>query len=380
MRFDSSLFWHHWGRVPWQQQLEENRIYAKALEELGFEAAWVCEHHFWHDGNFACTPNPILTNADIAAHTSRIRLGQSPVTIPVWHPLRVAEDIALLDHMTGGRVEFGVGRGFVNRWCGQLNPDADMRNEDRAFALFCESLDIILKAWREDSFSHQGEFYTIPEPGWHETDPNVALEPPHYKPDGEYVSVSVLPKPLQQPHPPVYQMVTSSPRSIEFAASRGAAIMCSSRPVAAMKPDWQLYANRRSEASGETYSLGQGCSIQFGTYIAPTREQAFKDVRAGYNFAMAGIPVRRDKLRAAMLGAGALAEVDLELDDFDFAIKHGMLMVGSPDDVAEKIADYQAGINLNHFQQFPSIPHLDFKQAMTSLELLGTRVMPQINH
>ena len=81
-----------------------------------------------------------------------------------------------------------------------------------------------------------------------------------------------------------------------------------------------------------------------------------------------------------MLGAGALAEVDLELDDFDFAIKHGMLMVGSPDDVAEKIADYQAGINLNHFQQFPSIPHLDFKQAMTSLELLGTRVMPQINH
>ncbi len=110
MRFDSSLFWHHWDRIPWQQQIEENRIYVRALEQLGFKAAWVCEHHFFHDGNFACTPNPILTNADLASHTTTLRLGQSPVSVPVWHPLRVAEDIALLDHMTGGRVEFDAPR------------------------------------------------------------------------------------------------------------------------------------------------------------------------------------------------------------------------------------------------------------------------------
>jgi len=377
MRFDSSLFWHHWGRIPWQQQIEENRIYVRALEQLGFKAAWVCEHHFFHDGNFACTPNPILTNADLASHTTTLRLGQSPVSVPVWHPLRVAEDIALLDHMTGGRVEFGVGRGFNNRWCSQLHKDADMRNEDRAFALFCECVDIILKAWTQDPFSYEGEFYRFPEPGWKEVDPNVAIEAPYYSSDGEYVGISVLPKPFQEPHPPLYQMVTSSPRSIEFAASRGAAIMCSSRPVAAMRPDWLTYAEHASRQRGRQVGLGEFASIQFGTYVAKTREQAYKVARDGYNFAMNGIPVRRDKLRQAMLGAGALTDADLAGDDFDFAIRHNMLMVGTPEDVAEKIQLYRDGLNLSHYQLFPSIPHLTFEQAMESLELFGTQVMPQ---
>ena len=379
MRFDSSLFWHHWGRVPWQQQIQENRTYVQALEQLGFVTAWVCEHHFWHDGNFACTPNPILTNADLAAHTRTIRLGQSPVSIPVWHPLRVAEDIALLDHMTAGRVDFGVGRGFNNRWCSQLHPDADMRNEERAFNLFAECLDIILKAWTQDSFSHQGEFYTLPSPGWNEVDPNVVIEPPHYAADGEYVEISVLPKPLQSPHPPLYQMVTSSARSFEFAASRNAAVMCASRPVEAMQPDWMAYAQALTREQGKPASLGERCSIQFGTYVAKTREQAFKDVRDGYNFAMAGIPVRRDKLRQAMMGAGALDADDLQLDDFDFAIKHNMLMVGSAADVTERIERYREGLNLDHYQLFPSIPRLEFTQAMRSLELFGSDVMPRFN-
>ena len=379
MRFDSSLFWHHWDRVPWQQQIQENRTYAQALEQLGFSAAWVCEHHFFHDGNFACTPNPILTNADLAAHTKTIRLGQSPVSVPVWHPLRVAEDIALLDHMTAGRIEFGVGRGFNNRWCSQLHKDADMRNEDRAYALFCECVDIILKAWTEDPFSYEGEFYRFPEPGWKEVDPNVAIEAPYYAPDGEYTGISVLPKPYQKPHPPLYQMVTSSARSFEFAASRGAAIMCSSRPVAAMKPDWLAYAEAASKTQGREVKLGESSSIQFGTYVAKTHEQAHKVAREGYNFAMNGIPVRRDKLRQAMLGAGALTDQDLQSDDFEFAIRHNMLMVGTPDEVAERIQLYRDGLNLDHYQLFPSIPHVSFEQAMESLELFGTEVMPRFS-
>ena len=254
-----------------------------------------------------------------------------------------------------------------------------MRNEDRAFALFCECVDIILKAWKEDPFTYEGEFYRFPEPGWKEVDPNVALDAPYYTDDGEYTGISVLPKPYQRPHPPLYQMVTSSPRSIEFAASRGAAIMCSSRPVAAMKSDWQTYARLSSEFHGSAVRLGEFCSIQFGTYVAKTREQAMKDARAGYNFAMNGIPVRRDKLRQMMLGAGALTDADLDLDDFDFAIRHGMLMVGSPDDVAERIQAYRDGLNLDHYQLFPSIPYLSFEQAMQSLELFGTEVMPHFS-
>ena len=94
---------------------------------------------------------------------------------------------------------------------------------------------------------------------------------------------------------------------------------------------------------------------------------------------MAGIPVRRDKLRAAMLGADALTADDLDGDDFDFAIKHNMLMVGTPDDVAERIGLYQEGLNFGHYQLFPSIPHLTFEQAMKSLELFGAEVMPRFS-
>ena len=378
MRFDSSLFWHHWGRVPWQQQLEENRVYVRALEDLGFVTAWVCEHHLWHDGNFACTPNPIITNADLAAHTSKIRMGQSPVSIPMWHPLRVAEDIALLDHITAGRVDFGIGRGFNNRWTIQLNENADMRDEERAFALFCECLDIIIKAWTEESFSHQGAFYQLPRPGWKEVDPNTALEPPYYASDGEYVAMSVLPKPYQQPHPPIYQMVTSSPRSQAFAASRGVSIMCSSRSVQAHRPDWIAYAKAASQVQGREMVSGENASIQFVTHVAKTREQAHREIRAGFNRAFAGIPVPRDKLRQSMLGPeDTLSQADLDCDDFDFMIEHDVLMVGTPDEVAERIEKYRDGIGLNHFQLFPSIPFLDFEQSMRSLELFGTDVMPR---
>ena len=254
-----------------------------------------------------------------------------------------------------------------------------MRNEDRAYALFCECVDIILKAWKEDPFSYEGEFYTFPEPGWKEVDPNVAIEAPYYAQDGEYTGISVLPKPYQKPHPPLYQMVTSSARSFEFAASRGAAIMCSSRPVAAMKPDWLAYAEAATQTKGREVNLGEFSSIQFGTYVAKTREQAYKVAREGYNFAMNGIPVRRDKLRQAMLGAGALTDQDLESDDFDFAIRHNMLMVGTPNEVAERIQQYRDGLNLDHYQLFPSIPHVSFEQAMESLELFGTEVIPRFS-
>ena len=110
---------------------------------------------------------PDNDGADIALHTKTLKVGQSPTSICDWHPIRVAEDIATLDHMTLGRAEFGIGRGFNSRWGAQLNPEADRRNNEKNYALFTESLDIIIKAWTEEAFSHKGRFYTIPyRAGW----------------------------------------------------------------------------------------------------------------------------------------------------------------------------------------------------------------------
>ena len=147
MRFDSSIFWHTKKVIPWHIQVDEYREYGRALEALGFTTAWVAEHHLWHDGFFSTATNPIMTGLDIALHTKTLKVGQSPTSICDWHPIRVAEDIATLDHMTLGRVEFGIGRGFNSRWGAQLNPEADRRNNEKNYALFTESLDISIKGW-----------------------------------------------------------------------------------------------------------------------------------------------------------------------------------------------------------------------------------------
>ena len=160
MRFDSTIYSHVGEKYPVDKIVDEIREIAKLLDEAGFTTVWIAEHHFWHDGWHTAPPNPILLNADVAAHTQRIRVGQCGVILPDWHPLRVAENIAMLDQTTKGRVDFGVARGINDRVGIQFNVDADRRDQKRNYALFKESLEIIIKAWTEEAFSYQGEYYT----------------------------------------------------------------------------------------------------------------------------------------------------------------------------------------------------------------------------
>ena len=87
---------------------------AKLLDQLGFYALWTAEHHFQHEG-YECLPNLLLLNTYLATQTSNIKLGCAFNIVPMWHPLRLAEDYAMADILTGGRVIFGVGRGYQSR-------------------------------------------------------------------------------------------------------------------------------------------------------------------------------------------------------------------------------------------------------------------------
>ena len=118
----------------------------------------------------AASPNPILLGADLINESDRLRVGQCGTILPDWNPIRVAEDIALLDQLTRGRVDFGVARGINNRATIQFREEADRRNEQHR-SLFNETLEVILGAWRNDAFSYKGEFFTYPAPGWQETNP-----------------------------------------------------------------------------------------------------------------------------------------------------------------------------------------------------------------
>src|SRR5262252_4627826 len=99
MRFDASMFWHHLKPIPWYQQVEQSRTWCRALEELGFTAAWSSEHHFGAGLATASPPNALITSLDILNHTTTLRVGQAPYNMIDRHPLMVAEDVSLIDHM-----------------------------------------------------------------------------------------------------------------------------------------------------------------------------------------------------------------------------------------------------------------------------------------
>lgn len=199
------------GRLhEYDRLMDEAREFACAADEAGYWSTWYTEHHFGHEG-YEITPNPVLMGADIAARTKRIRIGQAAAISTFWHPLRLAEDIALLDQLSGGRVEVGVGRGLYGREALNLNSAADPRDQEQNRALFDEGLEIMTKAWEGGFFNHKGRFYEFPAPGVQWRHP---LSPPseEFLTDGEITKLAVVPRSRQRPHPPLWQVI-DTPRS-----------------------------------------------------------------------------------------------------------------------------------------------------------------------
>jgi len=127
--------------IAWNRVVRMFRDQTRGAEQSGFTTVWCTEHHFAQNGYLNAPPKPVLMCSDLGAYFDKIRLGQAPLVLPDWHPLRVAEDIALPDNMTEGRLDFGAGRGTNERTCIQFNLDADKRNNKRNTALFQKGLD-----------------------------------------------------------------------------------------------------------------------------------------------------------------------------------------------------------------------------------------------
>lgn len=172
-----------------------SKIYEMVLErivimdETGYDAVWLAEHHF---SGFSVCPSVHMMGVMAAARTKRLRIGTGVSLAPFYNPLRLAEEVALLDVLSGGRVNWGVG--FE-------------RSEFQAFGIpgeesaarFHETVEIVLKAWTNQKLTHQGKYFN-------------------------YDGVEVLPKPMQHPHPPVWMAASSTP-AIEAAAAKGHSIL-----------------------------------------------------------------------------------------------------------------------------------------------------------
>ena len=350
--------------------LDNLRQQAVLAEELGFEAIWLGEHHFGLYG-IGDLPNPILLGADLAARTSRIRIGQMANIATWWHPIRLAEDIAILDNMTRGRVDVGFGRGIWPYEGPQFHPNADPRRDVENRELFQETVEIVRKIWSDELFSHRGPNYTFPAD-------NTVFNHPSYPPDpawhdgGQVTRLRVTPRPFQQPHPPLW-MTVSTDRSVSTAAEMGLKACYWQPPPLRVRQRMELYAEVRSRVEGRPFSLGEDQAVMRSTYVASSMEEARREAEAGIMSAFS----YNDIYRAREVFANPGEELDPSGKlDWEF-LEPRTLLVGSPDNVAEKIHELREVCNLEYLLVEFAHPGLPLARALRNLENFGTKVMPR---
>src|SRR5215213_2055143 len=138
--------------------LHKAEAYARHMDMLGYNAFWMAEHHFQPEGT-ECIPNLLMMAMHLAGVTRNLKIGCGFNVVPMWHPLRLAEDYAMADILTGGRVIFGIGRGYHTREVESFG--APLIDQDANREMFEEGTDVVFKAFNEEKFSHKGRFYTI---------------------------------------------------------------------------------------------------------------------------------------------------------------------------------------------------------------------------
>jgi alkanesulfonate monooxygenase SsuD/methylene tetrahydromethanopterin reductase-like flavin-dependent oxidoreductase (luciferase family) len=177
---------------------------AQLMDRSGYDVFWLAEHHFQREG-YEVIPNILMLAVHLAHLTEKIKFGCGFNIAPMWHPLRLAEDFATADYLTRGRVVFGVGRGYHTREVETFG--APMLDQDANRELFEEQVEIVFKAFNEQSFSHQGKHYTLP--------PQVPYR------GYELKDLTLVPRPLNRPVDCYQPVVSASQRALDFMARMG---------------------------------------------------------------------------------------------------------------------------------------------------------------
>lgn len=312
--------------------------FTRLAEELGYDSGWFAEHHF---SNYGYIPNPLLFIVRAAQETERIRLGTGVLVLPFWDPIRAAEDIAMTDQLTNGRLEIGVARGYqpyeYTRF-GLSHDDARERTD--------EALAIMLKALTTDEFTHDGQYHKIPE-------------------------TTIFPKSLQRPHPPIW-LAASSRQSFEVGERYGlnAITTISTRPTPELSKAWENYLGARVDVNISTPSQ---FAVQQNIVVAPTDEEAREQMfNVRYNHRQA----HALRLGQQQVREGVSEELPYEgeptLDDlFD-----ERTFSGSPETVRRKL---QAAVDLCEISRLNCVFRLGSMSPDTvkqSMRLFAEQVMP----
>ncbi len=358
--------------------LAELREQAQLADELGYDSISFTEHHFHVEG-FEISNNPVLLDLFVALNTKRIRVGQLGIVLPSQNPLRVAEDIAMLDHMSGGRANAGFARGYQRRWVDVMaqqlhgihgvkpgeHDEIDAANRQA----FEEHFQIIKRAWTEDMFDFQGKYWQIPPEGTPWTIEATKLWGSGVDEDGIVRQIGVVPKPLQKPHPPIFQPFASSENTIRW---------CAREEVTAILPPMylslqnQLYDVYRDEAAqaGRDLAPGEGLGLLRDVVVADTDQEAQE--LWGQSGAFCGAawfaPFGFDR---------GLTEPGRERFTPQEMMERGMLLVGRPDTVSRQMERLLADTPVRWLFAWNYNGLMEHDKIMHSLELFKTKVLPR---
>jgi alkanesulfonate monooxygenase SsuD/methylene tetrahydromethanopterin reductase-like flavin-dependent oxidoreductase (luciferase family) len=352
MRFGTFFFFQAAPQYEHAEVIRRELEQMEWTEELGFDEIWLTEHHFI-DYGLSVDPSSLAVAA--ASRTRRVRIGLAAFILPFHHPLRLAEQVALTDIISNGRLDVGVGRG--NRpaeFAGYRVPQIESRER------FDEIVDVLERAWTQERFSYAGRFYRFDD-------------------------VRVIPKPLQKPHPPMYQVCVSKD-GIENCALRGWGMLNSvlTGPPGQLEGNRDIYVDalrKSGKSDAEVAALLSRWGVSRQIYVADTDDRARDDAKPyemwyQESFRRFVIPDRIEDAHPTLQpGFRAMAE-KLSKVTWDTLQADRTVVFGSPDTVARAI-EYMRDIGVGQVLCWMNFGGLPQDKIRRSMELFAREVMPR---
>ena len=379
-QFDSSYAGHidlenvGYGGTPINDRLYPNEMLATALskaesmaklmDRLGYGTFWMAEHHFQPEGT-ECIPNVLMMALHLTHLTKSLRIGCGFNITPMWHPLRLAEDYAMADILSGGRVVFGVGRGYHTREVESFG--APLLDQPANRELFEEQVDIIFKAFNEESFSHKGKHYTLP--------PEVPYRGYTLK------ELTLVPRPARLPVECWQPIQGGTARALDFMAKHGIQGVIGGGSAEGGAVHKSMVEFQAAHARiGKHIELGERMALGFQFYIANSVEEGMRVAAKYYeeNMKMFGelrlvraltdeqIEIMRDPKRAPTA----------KLPRIEDAVKAGGFLTGTPSDIIEALKKLE--------ERYPALDRVTVSlsvgvplaEALEQLEWFARDVMP----
>lgn len=358
----------------YQRMLRDLAGQAMLADDLGYDSIAFTEHHFHIEG-FELSNNPVLLDLFVGLQTRRIRVGQLGIVLPASSPLRVAEDIAMLDHMTGGRAFAGFARGYQRRWVDTLaqpyrvvhatssdQGEVDQLNREA----FEEFFRIIKLAWTQDTFSYEGKFWKIPPPDVPWDIESTKTMGRGVDANGRLTEIGVVPKPVQKPHPPLMQPFAFSESTIRWCAREN--VMPVLAPVNAQLENdlFEIYAKESNLPVGE--SMG----VLRDVIVADTDEEALT------LWASSGIFVGAAWFSPFGFSA-AIPEPGETTDDItpQLLLDRSLALVGGVDTVTRQMERLMERLPLKNLLAWQYVSLVENETLKKSLDLFATKVLPR---